>query len=406
MHEWPVLLSSCDPASEQFGTNAKAMGALVDELREVIARTSLGGSEASRERHVSRGKLLPARARRRVARPGFAVPRALAAGRARHVRRRGPGGGHHHRHRPRRRPARAWSSPTTPRSRAAPTTRSRSRSTCAPRRSRSRTGCRASTSSTRAARSCLRRTRCSPTATTSAASSTTRPSCRRAASPRSRPCSGSCTAGGAYVPAMSDEAVIVRDQGTIFLGGPPLVKAATGEVVIGRGARRRLTSTATCPGVADHLAENDAHALAIVRDDRRHAAAARPGRAWAVVEPSSRRLSIPTQLDGVVPVDSRTPVRRARGDRPARRRQRSSASSRPTTAPTLVTGFAHIWGHPVGIIANNGVLFSESALKGAHFIELCDQRAHPAALPPEHHRLHGRARLRGGRASPSTGRRW
>ena len=209
---------------------------------------------------------------------------------------------------------------------------------------------------------------------------------------------GSCTAGGAYVPAMSDEAVIVRNQGTIFLGGPPLVKAATGEVVtaedLGGGDLHSKVS-----GVTDHLAEDDRDALNIVRDivgtfgprtprpwdvapDRR--AGRRPDRALR------RRAHRPAHA-----------LRRARGHRPA------GATAVPAMdgfdefkaeyGKTLVTGFARIHGHPVGIIANNGVLFSESALKGAHFIELCDKRNDPAAVPAEHLRLHGRPRLRGRR---------
>ena len=184
---------------------------------------------------------------------------------------------------------------------------------------------------------------------------------------------GSCTAGGAYVPAMSDEAVIVRNQGTIFLGGPPLVKAATGEVVsaedLGGGV---LHSTVS--GVVDHLAENDHHALEIVRS----IAATLPhadAPPWDVLDPEPPRLD-PGELYGVVPADARTPydVREVIG--------RVVDGSRFTEfkagyGETLVTGFAHIWGHPVGIIANNGVLFSESAVKGAHFIELCDQRRIP-----------------------------
>ena len=184
---------------------------------------------------------------------------------------------------------------------------------------------------------------------------------------------GSCTAGGAYVPAMSDEAIIVRDQGTIFLGGPPLVKAATGEVVsaedLGGGV---LHSTVS--GVVDHLAENDHHALEIVRSVV--ATLPMPDAApWDVLEPEEPLLD-PGQLYGVVPADARTPydVREVIG--------RVVDGSRFTEfkagyGETLVTGFAHIWGHPVGIIANNGVLFSESAVKGAHFIELCDQRKIP-----------------------------
>ncbi|WP_340378882.1 carboxyl transferase domain-containing protein [Streptomyces sp. SS7] len=184
---------------------------------------------------------------------------------------------------------------------------------------------------------------------------------------------GSCTAGGAYVPAMSDEAVIVRGQGTIFLGGPPLVKAATGEVVtaeeLGGGEVHSRVS-----GVTDHLAEDDAHALRIVRT----IAATLPARGplpWEtapVVEPKVD----PYGLYGAVPVDSRTPydvreviARVVDGSR--------FAEFKAEFGQTLVTGFARIHGHPVGIVANNGILFSESAQKGAHFIELCDQRGIP-----------------------------
>ena len=185
---------------------------------------------------------------------------------------------------------------------------------------------------------------------------------------------GSCTAGGAYVPAMSDEAVIVRNQGTIFLGGPPLVKAATGEVVtaeeLGGGEVHARIS-----GVTDHLAEDDAHALRIVRNivgDPRPRAARCPGRSSRAEEPKVD----PAGLYGAVPVDSRTPydvreviARIVDGSR--------FAEFKAEYGTTLVTGFARIHGHPVGIVANNGILFSESALKGAHFIELCDQRGIP-----------------------------
>ncbi|MEC4018086.1 carboxyl transferase domain-containing protein [Streptomyces sp. H27-D2] len=184
---------------------------------------------------------------------------------------------------------------------------------------------------------------------------------------------GSCTAGGAYVPAMSDEAVIVREQGTIFLGGPPLVKAATGEVVtaeeLGGGDVHSRVS-----GVTDHLAEDDAHALRIVRTivstlgDRGELP-------WSV-EPVEEPAADPAGLYGAVPVDSRTPYdvrevisRVVDGSH--------FAEFKAEFGQTLVTGFARIHGHPVGIIANNGILFSESAQKGAHFIELCDQRGIP-----------------------------
>ncbi|MEU8886664.1 carboxyl transferase domain-containing protein [Streptomyces sp. NPDC048442] len=184
---------------------------------------------------------------------------------------------------------------------------------------------------------------------------------------------GSCTAGGAYVPAMSDEAVIVRNQGTIFLGGPPLVKAATGEVVtaeeLGGGEVHSRTS-----GVTDHLAEDDAHALRIVRN----IVATLPGRGplpWSVTPVDEPKVD-PAGLYGAVPVDSRTPydVREviARVVDGSRFQEFKSEYGQ-----TLITGFARIHGHPVGIVANNGILFSESAQKGAHFIELCDQRGIP-----------------------------
>src|SRR3712207_3022912 len=184
---------------------------------------------------------------------------------------------------------------------------------------------------------------------------------------------GSCTAGGAYVPAMSDECVIVRGQGTIFLGGPPLVKAATGEEVtaeeLGGGELHSRVS-----GVTDHLAEDDADALRIVRQIVGTLGPREP-RPWDV-EPVEEPLHAPESLYDVVPTDPRTPydvreviARLVDGSR--------FAEFKPLYGPTLVTGFARLHGHPVGIVANNGVLFGESALKGAHFIELCDRRSIP-----------------------------
>ncbi len=186
---------------------------------------------------------------------------------------------------------------------------------------------------------------------------------------------GSCTAGGAYVPAMSDETVIVRNQGTIFLGGPPLVKAATGEVVtaeeLGGGDVHARTS-----GVVDHLAEDDAHALEIVRSIIDTLPDADPpgqyGRVSEVEEPHEDPLG----LYDVVPTDTRTPY----DVREVIRRVVDGSrfhEFKQLYAETLVCGFARIWGHEVGIVANNGILFSESALKGAHFIELCNQRRIP-----------------------------
>jgi 3-methylcrotonyl-CoA carboxylase beta subunit len=211
---------------------------------------------------------------------------------------------------------------------------------------------------------------------------------------------GSCTAGGAYVPAMSDESVIVRNQGTIFLGGPPLVKAATGEVVtaeeLGGGDVHARTS-----GVVDHLADDDAHALAIVRsivdtlprhggfetgaerlpqppgngrasgpvvEEGRHG----PSRNHPVEEP----LESPESLYDVVPADTRTPY----DVREVLRRIVDGSrfhEFKKLYGDTLVCAFARIWGYEVGIVANNGILFSQSALKGAHFIELCNQRRIP-----------------------------
>jgi 3-methylcrotonyl-CoA carboxylase beta subunit len=184
---------------------------------------------------------------------------------------------------------------------------------------------------------------------------------------------GSSTAGGAYVPAMSDETIIVRGQGTIFLGGPPLVKAATGEVVSAEELGGGVTHT-KYSGVADHLADDDEHALQIVRDIVAQLPAPRE-RAWEVVEPVAPTVD-PDQLYGVVPTELSVPYD-AR-EIIARLVDGSEFHEfKHDYGSTLVTGFAHIEGHPVGIIANNGVLFAESALKGAHFIELCDQRKIP-----------------------------
>ncbi|HEV2262284.1 MAG TPA: carboxyl transferase domain-containing protein, partial [Candidatus Rubrimentiphilum sp.] len=184
---------------------------------------------------------------------------------------------------------------------------------------------------------------------------------------------GSCTAGGAYVPAMSDEAVIVKDEGTIFLGGPPLVKAATGEVVTaeelgGADVHTRIS------GVADHFAENDEHALQIVRSIVANLHRELP-RQWDTIEPQPPKYD-PEELFGVVPPDTRIgyDVREVI----ARLVDASEFHEfKARYGKTLVTGFARIEGHPIGILANNGILFSESSFKGAHFIELCVQRGTP-----------------------------
>ncbi len=184
---------------------------------------------------------------------------------------------------------------------------------------------------------------------------------------------GSCTAGGAYVPAMADEAVIVKGQGTIFLGGPPLVKAATGEVVTAEELGGADVH-AKVSGVADHYALNDAHALGIVR--RLVANLNRRKQMTLAVREPRPPAYDPAELYGVVPTDLRRPydVREVI----ARIVDASELDEfKALYGTTLVCGFAHIHGYPVGIVANNGVLFSESALKGAHFIELCNQRGIP-----------------------------
>lgn len=184
---------------------------------------------------------------------------------------------------------------------------------------------------------------------------------------------GSCTAGGAYVPAMSDETVIVRGQGTIFLAGPPLVKAATGEEItaeeLGGGELHARKS-----GVVDHLAENDAHALTIVRDIVSHLPTDRTPDV-ALVDPRPPRFAA-EELYGIIPEDVRAPY--DVHDVIARIVDSSEFHEfKALYGSTLVCGFAHIWGMPVAILANNGVLFSESAQKGAHFIELACQRRIP-----------------------------
>jgi 3-methylcrotonyl-CoA carboxylase beta subunit len=184
---------------------------------------------------------------------------------------------------------------------------------------------------------------------------------------------GSCTAGGAYVPAMADESVIVKEQGTIFLGGPPLVKAATGEVVSAEDLGGADVHSRTS-GVTDHYALSDAHALGITR--RLVANLNRPKQHWLELREPKPPLYDPSELRGVVPVDLKKPydVREVI----ARIVDGSEFDEfKALYGTTLVCGFAHIHGYPVGILANNGVLFSESALKGAHFVELCSQRRIP-----------------------------
>jgi len=184
---------------------------------------------------------------------------------------------------------------------------------------------------------------------------------------------GMCTAGGAYVPAMSDENIIVRGAGTIYLAGPPLVKAATGEEVtaeeLGGGEMHSRVS-----GVTDHLAESEAHALALARDVVAHLNTVK--RVTLDTAPPEEPLYPAEEIAGVLPVDNKHPydvreviARLVDGSR--------LHEFKANYGTTLVTGFARLWGYPVGIVANNGVLFGESAVKGAHFVELCQQRGVP-----------------------------
>lgn len=183
---------------------------------------------------------------------------------------------------------------------------------------------------------------------------------------------GSCTAGGAYVPAMSDETIIVKQQGTIFIGGPPLVKAATGEEVSAEDLGGAEMHTAIS-GTADHLAENDEHAISLCRSILSTVYSQRqPIQKLPIQEPAYPI----EELYGIAPVDLKKPINIK--DIIARIVDGSNFQEfKERYAPTLVTGFAHIMGFPVGIIGNNGILFGESALKGAHFIELCASRNIP-----------------------------
>ena len=322
-----ALRTTAQPGSQEFRANLDANRALVDDLRAQLDRVALGGGERARARHVERGKLLPRERVERLLDPGspFLELSPLAA--------HGLYGGD------------------------------------AP-------GAGIITGVGRVAgRECVIVANDATVKGGTYYPMTVKKHLRaqEVALHNRLPCIYLVDSGGAYVPAMSDECVIVRNQGTIFLGGPPLVKAATGEVVtaeeLGGGDLHARTS-----GVTDHLADNDEHALQIVR---RIVATLGPRSAT----PWERRRAEPPAVDlgellGVVPADLRKPydareviARVVDGSR--------FAEFKELYATTLVTGFAHIHGHPVGIVANNGILFSESALKGAHFIELCDQRAIP-----------------------------
>jgi 3-methylcrotonyl-CoA carboxylase beta subunit len=370
--DWPILTSSCDPSSSHYASNRATFDVLVDDLRALTASTRLGGSESSRRRHVERGKLLP---RDRVdgvldagspflelsglAAHGMYEGDAPAAGIITGI---GQVSG--------RRCVIVANDATVKGGTYYPITVKKH--------------LRAQEVALQNRLPCLylvdsggaflpEQDDVFPDREHFGRIFYNQAQMSSKGIPQIAAVLGSCTAGGAYVPAMSDEAVIVRNQGTIFLGGPPLVKAATGEVVsaedLGGGYVHSHIS-----GVVDHLAEDDRHALQIVRDIVATLPAP-PAPPWTVVAPEPPGVD-PTQLTGVVSTDSRHPydvreviARIVDGSRFSEFKQNYGS--------TLVCGFAHVWGHPVGIIANNGILFGESAQKGAHFIELCDQRAVP-----------------------------
>ncbi len=366
-----VLRSAADPGSAEFGRNEAEHRRLVDELRERLARAAAGGGERARERHVSRGKLLPRERVDRLLDPGspFLELAPLAAedlydGAA-------PGAGM-----------------------IAGVGRVEGREVVVAANDATVKGgtyypmtvkkhLRAQEVALQNRLPCLylvdsggaflpMQDEVFPDREHFGRIFFNQATMSAQGIPQLAAVMGSCTAGGAYVPAMSDETIIVRDQGTIFLGGPPLVKAATGQEVtaeeLGGGVLHARTS-----GVVDHLAADDADALRILRS----IVATLPpaGRAWErrpVAEPAVD----PASLYGAVPPDSRTPY----DPREVIARVVDGSLFHEFKAEygtTLVCGFAHIYGHPVGVLANQGILFSDSALKAAHFVELCDQRGVP-----------------------------
>jgi 3-methylcrotonyl-CoA carboxylase beta subunit len=375
IQEWPQLDTTCDPTSDAARANAAAFDALITDLRAKRAATALGGNEASRSRHVERGKLLPRDRVENLLDPGspFLELSPLAANGMYGDDSPGAGlitgigqvAG--------RRCVIVANDATVKGGTYYPMTvkkHLRAQEIAV----ENRLPCVYLVDSGGAflpeqdsvfpdrehfGRIFFNQARMSAAGIAQIAA-----------------VMGSCTAGGAYVPAMSDEAVIVRDQGTIFLGGPPLVRAATGEIVsaedLGGGVLHAHTS-----GVVDHLADDDTHALEIVRSIVATVPPP-PASPWPTtptdgIEPPAidpATLTAAVSVDPRHPYDVREVIARIVDGSRFQEFKRDYGS-------TLVTGFARIWGHPVGICANNGVLFGESAMKGAHFIELCDQRQIP-----------------------------
>ncbi|MGO9884478.1 MAG: carboxyl transferase domain-containing protein [Solirubrobacteraceae bacterium] len=367
-----VLRSKVSPGSEDFQANAKSNGALADDLRAELERAALGGGERARERHLARGKLLPRERVDRLLDPGspFLELSPLAAHGL--YDDEAPGAG-----------IITGIGAVSGRECAIVANDATVKGgTYYPMAVKKHL--RAQEIALQNRLPCIylvdsggaflpRQDEVFPDREHFGRIFFNQATMSAAGIPQIASVMGSCTAGGAYVPAMSDETVIVRNQGTIFLGGPPLVKAATGEEVtaeeLGGGELHSRTS-----GVTDHLAEDDRHALQIVREIVSTLAPKAPP-PWDRVAAEPPAVD-PETLLGAVPPDVRKPydareiiARIVDGSRLQEFKELYGA--------TLVTGFAHIQGHPVGILANNGILFSESALKGAHFIELCDQRRIP-----------------------------
>jgi 3-methylcrotonyl-CoA carboxylase beta subunit len=368
----PVIQSKINPRAQSYADNARAMQALVDDLQEQLAKTALGGSEAARAKHLARGKLLPRDRVEQLLDPGtpFLELSPLAAHDV--YDNESPGAGL-----------------ITGIGRVAGT---ECVIVCNDATVKGGTYYPLTVKKHLRAQEIAQQNRlpCIYLVDSGGANLPNQDSVfpdrdhfgrifYNQANMSAQGIAqiavvmGSCTAGGAYVPAMSDESIIVRNQGTIFLGGPPLVKAATGEVVsaedLGGGdVHTRLS------GVADYLANNDLHALQLARDTVRRLNHHKPAqlRRKTPAEP----LYDPMELNGIIPADTRKPydVREVI----ARIVDGSEFDEfKARFGTTLVTGFAHIHGMPVGILANNGILFSEAAQKGTHFIELCCQRKIP-----------------------------
>ena len=368
-----VLDTRLNTRSDGFRQNAAQMELVVADLRAQVARVVQGGDAAARAKHVARGKLLPRERLERLLDPGapFLELSQLAAHGT--LRRRGAGGRDHHRHRPR----------LGPRMRGRGQRRHGQGRHLLPDDGEEASAGAGGGAAEPAAlhlpgrfsggANLPNQDEVFPDKDDFGRIFYNQATMSAEGIPQIAVVMGSCTAGGAYVPAMSDEAIIVKNQGTIFLGGPPLVKAATGEVVtaedLGGGDVHTRIS-----GVADHLAEDDGHALSLAR--RLVAALNHAKRIELDVREPREPLHDPSELYGVIPADPRQPfdIREVI----ARLVDGSVLEEfKPRYGATLVTGFARLWGYPVGIIANNGILFSESALKGAHFVELCCQRGVP-----------------------------